>query len=416
MNHRNDPKSTKRAWPRRLSSRLLLATMIGLLLISLVAKASAHNRSISYACWTLEGAKATVVLTLSRRDWTAIADSEQLTTFQQYLPSAVGMFDTTGRCRIDETSFERRRAAAGQLRFAWQVRCTEASGARQVRSDLLFDQLPAHIQFVTVRTEPPEPPAEYLLTAAKRQVVMASAGPAQGSVWQSVKRYTGLGVEHILTGFDHIVFLLALVFVARSAKQVALAITGFTVGHSITLSLTVLGYTQPNVRAVEALIGLSILVVAAENTWLISHRQNRAIPRVTTATIAATALLALCLGSELGRSLLGVAVFTACSFALSARMSRPEILRWSLAVLFGLVHGFGFASALGQLGPWTDRLALSLFSFNAGVELGQLGIVLLVWPALVWLRRRQLHVQTVQWGSAVAAALGVFWFVSRALA
>ena len=105
----------------------------------------------------------------------------------------------------------------------------------------------------------------------------AASGSTVGA-GTSLGEYIALGIEHILTGYDHLAFLLALLLIGSSLGEVAKVVTGFTVAHSITLGLTILGYVRPEARSVEALIGLSIALVAAENVWL---GLDKAMPSVT---------------------------------------------------------------------------------------------------------------------------------------
>ena len=108
---------------------------------------------------------------------------------------------------------------------------------------------------------------------------------------------------------------------------------------------------------------------------------------------------------------LGIALFTLCHFGLLQRSARPARLRGAVAFAFGLIHGCGFAGALGELALPADRLVMALFGFNLGVELGQLAIVALVWPLLRrWVRRARW---VAEFSSAAIAGLGVFWFVTR---
>jgi hypothetical protein len=224
-------------------------------------------------------------------------------------------------------------------------------------------------------------------------------------------------VEHIFGGYDHLAFLVALLLVGGSLGEVARIVTGFTVAHSITLGLAVLGYVRPEPAPVEALIGLSIVLVAAENVWLVGAR-SRTLP----ATIAAAlALLALAAAAGHGRvpaaTLAGLAVFSACYFGLLGRAPRAASLRWAIAFVFGLVHGFGFAAVLAEAGFDAGRAARALFGFNLGVEVGQLAVVAVVWPVLQLVTRAQrggLRAAVVEMGSAAVLGLGLFWFVTRA--
>ncbi|NRA06856.1 MAG: HupE/UreJ family protein [Myxococcales bacterium] len=188
--------------------------------------------------------------------------------------------------------------------------------------------------------------------------------------------------------------------------------------HSVTLGLAVLGVVRPEAAAVEALIGFSIALVAAENGWLLAGR-GRGVPLAVTGSLL---LLALCsvlgVGVVSALTLGGLALFSACHFALLDRARRPARLRAAVAFAFGLVHGFGFAGVLAEMALPTGRLVPALFGFNLGVELGQLGIVALVWPLLMLLARLGEggpHRAVSEWGSATVCGLGTYWFFLRAL-
>jgi hypothetical protein len=206
---------------------------------------------------------------------------------------------------------------------------------------------------------------------------------------------------------------LALLLIARSVGEVARMVTGFTAAHSITLALAVLGWVRPERAPVEALIGLSIALVATENVWVTSV-SSRLLPAVVTGVLALlAAAAALGHGRVPALTLGGLALFVPCYLMLVRRVSRPAAMRWAVAVLFGLVHGLGFAAVLGEARLDPGRLAQALLGFNAGVEVGQLAVVALLCPLLraAASRRRPLLIEL---GSAAVAGLGAFWFVSRA--
>jgi hypothetical protein len=219
-----------------------------------------------------------------------------------------------------------------------------------------------------------------------------SAAPAVGD---SLADYLRLGADHILSGSDHLVFLLALLLLGGTLRDVVRIVTGFTVAHSITLGLDVFDIVRPAAAPIEALIGLSIALVAAENLWLAGARGGGRVPALT-----------------LG----GVALFAACYLALVARAAQPATLRAAVAFLFGLVHGFGFAGVLLGAALPSERLARALVGFNAGVELGQVAVVLAFWALLRLMRRwreGRYYRDVIEYGSAAILALGMFWFVGR---
>jgi len=188
------------------------------------------------------------------------------------------------------------------------------------------------------------------------------------------------------------------------------------VAHSITLALAALGRVQPEAAAIQALVGLSIALVAAENGWLLSGRQ-RIVPVVVVGVLGgAAALAARGIGAVPASTCLGLALFAACYFALLARVARPARLRFAIAFCFGLVHGFGFAGVLAEIALPQERLLPALLGFNLGVEAGQLLIVALVWPLLALAARLGAsgwHRRMIEIGSGVVCGLGVYWWIGR---
>jgi hypothetical protein len=193
--------------------------------------------------------------------------------------------------------------------------------------------------------------------------VPPQAGPL-GVAWD----YGVLGVEHILSGFDHLLFILGLVLLVHGRRRLLATITAFTLGHSVTLGLAVLGVVQIPPAPIEALIAVSILLVAVD---LARAAQGRA------------------LGT--GR--------------------RP----WTIAGAFGLLHGLGFAGALAQVGLPASGIPLALVSFNMGIEVGQLGFVALVLAGrstLGWLQERWQRADALLPAYTIGT-LAAFWVYER---
>ena len=180
------------------------------------------------------------------------------------------------------------------------------------------------------------------------------------SIWSQVGRFIWLGVEHIWIGYDHIMFLLALIVIGSRLGPLVKIVTAFTVAHSITLVLAALEWVALPSQLVEAGIALSIAYVAAENFWLRDARH-----------------------------------------------------RWILTFCFGFVHGFGFANVLRDLGLPSQGLIASLLAFNVGVEIGQVVIVALVFPLILWLSRQRFHERAVQLVSGIILLFGLGWLVER---
>jgi len=389
------------------------ARRVALVLAALAGPAAAHDRTTSYSTWDIRGRDAVVSVGLTALDGSRFplaAGADRDAAFGDYAARHLELVAGDAPCAA--VGAPRPLAAPpGRLAYEWRLRCP-AAGALGIRSTLLLDVAPGHLHFARV-TRDGAGPAERVLTEREPSWLLDATPAAPGSA--SVGTYVRLGVEHILGGADHLAFLVALLLLGGGLGGVARLVTGFTVGHSLTLGVAVLGWVHPDRPAVEALIGLSVALVAVENVWL---RGERTFVVPWTAAVA-LGLLAIAAAAGWGRvpapALGGVALFALCYFGLRGRVDRPEALRWAVAFLFGLVHGFGFAAVLMEARLPTVRLVPALFGFNAGVELGQLGVVVLVWPAIRVVQvRRALYGAVIETGSAAVLALGLFWFVSRA--
>lgn len=180
------------------------------------------------------------------------------------------------------------------------------------------------------------------------------------SIWFRLKQFFIFGVEHILIGYDHILFLLSLIVVSKFRELVKI-VTAFTIAHSITLALATLRWVEVPATLVETLIAATIVYTAIENFWI---RETKG--------------------------------------------------RWKLTFLFGLIHGFGFAGVLQGLHLPTQGFVRSLLAFNLGVEAGQIMIVALLALPIAWLTK-QKHGKHFQYAiSAVIALFGLGWFLDRA--
>lgn len=205
------------------------------------------------------------------------------------------------------------------------------------------------------------------------EVVLADWLAGSGSVWRAASRYTMLGIEHILTGVDHLLFVLALLFIVNGRWKLVKTITAFTVAHSITLALATLGFVELPASPVEAAIALSIVFLAAEIIW----RQR---------------------GQD------------------SLTFRRP----WLVAFAFGLLHGLGFAGALSEIGLPPSEVPIALLFFNIGVELGQLlfiAVILIVSGLSSRLIQHQGVTSVVRMVTVYSiGTLATYWFIERSMA
>ena len=235
----------------------------------------------------------------------------------------------------------------------------EQPGALTIDSNL-FPYDPNHQTFVNIYEEGQL--RQQLIFNASTDEHTYYLGTAQGAL-AVMATFIPSGIHHIMIGPDHILFLVGLLLLGGSWTALVKIVTAFTIGHSITLSLAALDLVSPPATLIEPAIALSIVFVGADNLVRGDGRDLRA---------------------------------------------------W-VALVFGLVHGFGFANVLREFGLPREALGWSLFSFNVGVEIGQLGIVLAVASALAAIRRYSaaLGYRVAFAGSIVVIAAGTYWFVQR---
>ncbi|MCE2486228.1 MAG: HupE/UreJ family protein [Desulfurellaceae bacterium] len=382
-------------------------------------QAAAHTRSQSFSSWHIQDGQVRGTFSVRALEATRLGALEDAvfdlnTLLVRHLDSRLVLTAGDEPCR---TAGPRARAAqAGYVRVEWRFACP-AHTRLSLTSTAFFEVAPSHLHYARVRVGG-GPPVEYLFTDSARRQVIVPDGPEQAArPGPSFGAYVLLGLEHIMSGVDHLAFVLALLLLCRHVREVVFMVSGFTLGHSLTLSLAVLGVLEPNVPVIEALIGFTLALVAAENIGITSGTGRR-LGLVAGLGLVGCGLLRGLTGLGLPvLSSLGLGLFAVCYFALATSRERAARLRPVLTLVFGLIHGFGFASVLLDLGLPTERLVVALFGFNLGVELGQLGVVALVWAG------GQLLVRGVgatdyrlatDAASAGLCGLGLFWFVERA--
>jgi hydrogenase/urease accessory protein HupE len=238
----------------------------------------------------------------------------------------------------------------------------------EIRSKWLELLQPAHRQFLSIQGPNDNVLAERLLSANSDSVTIqmdpADSQPTLVVRNNSFADFLVMGVKHIWTGYDHLLFLFGLLIVTRNFASSIKIITCFTIAHSITLAVATLSLIQFSSRLVESLIAVSIVYVGIENL---------------------------------------------------VRGDDPKG-RWLLTFAFGLIHGFGFASVLRELGVGSNGsgIAVPLVSFNLGVELGQIAIAALILPVIWKLRAKPVFItRWVPACSVLVALLGGYWFVQR---
>jgi len=344
------------------------------LLILATASAFAHDPGLSAVRLKIDANKIAARLTFARPDIAIIApmdaDRDGRVTrseFDAARPRLESLARESLAVRVDGSELS---PAAVTVHLDegdaihFDLEFPAARGAKLVLRSLLIDKLPrGHRQFLSLLDERENSRAQRMLDAANNSFECDLAAlPIPHTRPRAFLGFLPLGVEHILLGFDHLAFLFALLIAGGKARETVKIITSFTVAHSITLGLATMDVVKVSPGVVEPLIAVSIIYVGIENIF------RREIKR-----------------------------------------------RWLLTFAFGLVHGFGFASALRELGVGTGLRAVTpLLSFNLGVEIGQIAIASLILPLIWKLRQKPLFlVRYVPACSILVAIAGGYWLIER---
>jgi hydrogenase/urease accessory protein HupE len=244
-----------------------------------------------------------------------------------------------------------------RLRVRWPV--SRLPGRLDVTA-VLFPYDPNHQTFINVYERGAL--TSQAILDGRRSSYEYFAGTRQGT-WAVVRKFLPAGVHHILIGPDHLLFLIGLLLLGGTLRKLALIVTAFTAAHSVTLALAVLDIVNPPARLIEPAIALSIIYVGADNLLIGNGRDTRAL----------------------------------------------------VAFVFGFIHGFGFANVLREMDLPPRALGWSLVSFNVGVEIGQLAVVLVVASALALVRTRHEAAgrRLAFAGSVAVIAAGSYWFIQR---
>jgi hypothetical protein len=374
--------------------RRLRTVLLAALLLSSISQVFAHSVSVSHLDIEVprDGAPLRIELDLSIRDlaltlpldrnrdehvtWGELLEARR--EIERLVGAGVILSSAGEVCELVPAGLATRRYDDGTYAsMTFGADCAVTDGLR-LDYTLLRERDPQHRALVTLRHEGE---ASAAITRGDPLVLLERGGsPGQGAARTGRSTWIGYlreGIHHILIGYDHLAFLLSLLLPAallrrhgdwepvadwrRSLGHVLGIVTAFTVAHSITLSLAALGWVTPASRWVEAAIAASVLLAALNNV-------------------------------------------------------RPLVTRrlWLVGFTFGLIHGFGFAGALGELGlPDGARLS-ALLGFNLGVELGQIAVVAAALPLLVLVRDRRWYVKSVMpLASLAIAALAAFWLWQR---
>ena len=235
----------------------------------------------------------------------------------------------------------------------------------------------------------------------------------------SFSKFFSLGLDHILSGYDHLLFILGLLLLVTNLKRLLLVITGFTIGHSLTLSLSVINIIQVKSSLVEALIGYTIMFVGLE--YLYKENNDH---RVSMIFITTLSLLLLIFGNLINPNfpyflIFGILLFSLGYFYLLKNLNSENNLLSIITIIFGLIHGFGFGGFLLGSKISSENIFSGLLGFNLGVEVGQIIfvlLILLIYKLLMTLKITKIIEVMKNLSFFVVVFFGFFFFIQRLIA
>ena len=235
----------------------------------------------------------------------------------------------------------------------------------------------------------------------------------------SFYKFFSLGLDHILSGYDHLLFILGLLLLVTNLKRLLLVITGFTIGHSLSLSLSVINIIQVKSSLVEALIGYTIMFVGLE--YLYKENNDH---RVSMIFITTLSLLLLIFGNLINPNfpyflILGILLFSLGYFYLLKNLNSENNLLSIITIIFGLIHGFGFGGFLLGSKISSENIFSGLLGFNLGVEVGQIIfvlLILLIYKLLMTLKITKIIKVMKNLSFFAVVFFGFFFFIQRLIA
>jgi hypothetical protein len=398
-----------------MSLRAARAVAAIMLLAGLAGPAAAHTKSTSYSNWRIEGAEVHLSFTAPLIETARLNKPGETQPpnerIEDYLSKRLTVSADDKTCSL--TAPPKALTATAQFRrFEMSYRCP---GDKHIalHSEAFLDLVPSHVSLAQIQTSDGRL-IQQLFT--KDNQTFVTSGKDESMRDAGFLRYVQMGIMHIFTGVDHMSFLLGLVLISRRLRDLVFAVTGFTIGHSATLALAVTGIIRPHAEFIDALVALTIAMIGAENIAVATHR-----PGIVAGGLAGMLLL-MAVGSFLGFGglpsliLLGAGLFAANYLMLSGHLRDAARLRIVVTIVFGLIHGFGFAADLLELRLPSGQLFSILLGFNLGVEIGQLTLVLALLGVVALLQRAKLSLPrpiVVDAVSAGLVGLGMYWFIGR---
>jgi len=400
------------------SSFRIISGLLVILLFTFSLDVFSHQRSESYSKWSVEedenhtlvNVAFTIRLSnLNKLEGPLVGEWED--RISAYIISS---FTTDSDCLQESKHRVMTSRADDIFRVSWTLSCNQM--LEEIKTNVFFDRDPTHSHIARYIYDSNLSTEKLFTTQTKTWNLKDIYSSKESSVNSSFKEYVLLGIKHISTGYDHLAFLFGLLLLNQRLKRLVLAITGFTLGHSLTLSLAVLDLVRPVNSFIEALIGFSIALLGLE--FLIRHSKSNStyVKNISYFLFLFLLLYFIFSGGSNSLGLVGLFIFSFCYLTLVSK-NLSSFFSLFIASIFGLIHGFGFGGFLFDVGFSEDNILKTLFGFNLGVEIGQLMAMSLF--ILIIFGISKLDIKNKEYINPLLATflvtLGTYWFVYRVI-
>jgi len=394
----------------------LLASI--LLLISFQNESLAHTKSVSYSSWAIQDEEVIVNFTVASREVTKLMEYQvnypSLTdSLRSHLMEHIYSDNMISKPVINILNTE-----PGTTGLSLKFNIDQVEGYI-FDVNIFFNQIPSHVHYAKINYESGQK-RTMVLNENNHQITFLTTAdePLEQASFDSFKQYLGLGFTHILEGIDHLLFLLALFILCKSFKNLFFAATGFTIGHSLTLALAASNIVIPEVNIIESLIGWTIVLASIEALNIPKHEMRKIQLGILIMVMTMSALSLFSIVDFKTGFIIGLGLLTLAILRLNEDREESEKLRPMLAIIFGTIHGFGFANILNEINLDRTNFLFSLLGFNLGVEIGQILVLLSMWILTTYLVTKILtkDMQKItHLVSSILCSIGLYWFLTRLL-
>ena len=379
-------------------------------------EAFAHTRSVSYSSWLMTNDEIVMTFSAPAREVTKLNEYKTLypdlsASLNKHLLDSIILNPEGSLVKSKSLITEQGTIAIEQT---YKIK---ANSLLAIEINAFYEVSSNHTHYATHKTTDGKNRSIILNQNNRSFEVIPNSHNLKDESFQAVLLgYINLGFTHILSGFDHLVFLLVLLLLCRSLKELIFTATGFTIGHSLTLFLAASNLLIPNIKIIESLIGLTIVIAAIEAIRLPIIELKRV--RMLSIWLFVSIFLISFFTSYINNSLLiiGMGVLTISYLRLIEDENASSKYRPLLATIFGIIHGFGFANILNEIGIIKANFLLALFGFNIGVELGQILVLSVLWYIYVHVKKNMKNINFAEIRSLLSSillAIGLYWFITR---